>query len=342
MPPKKEDDPKTVLTRARAKRNIVLKSIERMHVTALEARSDIGKVPALVAHADDLNNLVEQFQHQQDVIIDALLGVDRFTEFEQDDDPLFTSMDSMRLEIKTILASAAPVSASEIKSSSSSSIASAPQQFVPLPKIQLPSFNGSLLEWRSFRDIYVSLVHDNTGIGDAERFHYLLSCLSGDALAVVKAIPLSANNYALAWEALSVRFDNKRLLASAHLDKLFAFKPITHQSLPALTSFINTFKENVVIIKALGVNDLSSFLLFHMGSRVLDPTTIQLFESNASNSTIPTFDELLNFVQQRCRILENIKNSTKPDIAFKPHDKSKTQSHKTFVPKKIRFCRYYI
>jgi len=122
MPPKNEDDPKTVLTRARAKRDIVLKSIKRMHVTALEARSDIGKVPALIAHAGDLNNLVEQFQHQQNVIIDVLLGVDRFTEFEQDDDPLFTFMDSMRLEIKTILASAVPVSASEIKSSSSSSI----------------------------------------------------------------------------------------------------------------------------------------------------------------------------------------------------------------------------
>jgi hypothetical protein len=64
MPPKKEDDPKTILTRARAKRDIVLRSIKSMHVTALEARSDIGKVPALITHADDLNNLVEQFQRQ--------------------------------------------------------------------------------------------------------------------------------------------------------------------------------------------------------------------------------------------------------------------------------------
>ncbi|XP_025419127.1 uncharacterized protein LOC112689565 [Sipha flava] len=226
----------------------------KLPVAAVAARADADRVPSLIIHADDLNEYVEQFQHLQDAIINALIDLNRVAEFDWDDRSMIAS-----------------------KSSSSSSIASAPQQFVPLPKIQLPSFYGSLLEWRSFRDIYVSLVHDNTGIGDAERFHFLLSCLSGDALAVVKAIPLSANNYALAWEALSVRFDNKRLLASAHLDKLFAFKPITHQSLPALTSFINTFKENVAIIKALGVNDLSSFLLFHMGSRVLDPTTIQLF-----------------------------------------------------------------
>jgi len=332
MPPKKEEASENALARARVKRDIILNSIKGIHVTALAARADADRVPSLIIHAEDLNQYVEQFQRQQDAIINALIDLNRVTEFDKDDRPMIASMESMRLEIKTVVASV-----SEIKSSPSSSIASALQQFVPLPKIQLPSFDGNLLEWRSFRDVYVSLVHDNTGIGDAERFHYLLSCLSGDALAVVKSIPLSANNYVLAWEALSVRFDNKRLLASAHLDKLFAFKPIAHQSLPALMSFINTFKENVAIIKALGVNDLSSFLLFHMGSRVLDPTTIQLFESNASNSTIPTFDELLSFVQQRCRVLENIKNLSKSDTTTKPHEKYNTRN-KTVTSKKSVFA----
>lgn len=154
------------------------------------------------------------------------------------------------------------------------------QQSVQLPKIQLPKFDGSLLQWRSFRDIYVSLVHNNRSMGDAEHFHYLLLCLSGSALSVIKSVPLSADNYAVTWGALSDRFDNKCLLASAHLDKLFAFKPISQESLPALIEFVNIFKENVSIIKAIGVNDLAGFLLFHMGSRVLDSTTLQLFESS--------------------------------------------------------------
>lgn len=226
-------------------------------------------------------------------------------------------MESLRFEIKTTVAS----DTSSCKSSSSTSTLTVPQQFVPLPKIKLPTFDGSLLSWRSFRDVYVSLVHDNTSIGDAERFHYLLSCLSGPALATIKSIPLSANNYAIAWDALSERFDNKRLLASAHLDKLFAFKPIAHESLPALIEFVNVFKENVSIIKSLGVNDLSSFLLFHMGSRVLDSTTLQLFEASASQSTIPEFDELLNFVQHRCKILENLTKSNKVGRSDKPFEK---------------------
>lgn len=136
---------------------------------------------------------------------------------------------------------------------------------------------------------------------------------------------------------LSDRFDNKRLLVSAHLDKLFEFKPISHQSLQALTAFVNTFKKNVVIIKALGVNDLASFLLFHMGSRVPVPNTVQLFESSTSPSTIPTFDKLLNFVQQRCRILENIKSSNKANGSAKPSDKFNVRS-KTSVHKKSVFA----
>ncbi|XP_008178271.1 uncharacterized protein LOC103307771 [Acyrthosiphon pisum] len=185
------------------------------------------------------------------------------------------------------------------------------QSRIQLPKIELPSFDGSILEWRSFRDIYISLVHNNESIDDAERFHYLISRLSGSALSVIKSVPLTAANYAIAWGALSDRFDNKRLLASAHLDKLFAFKPIVQESLPALMEFVNTFKENVSIIKSIGVDDLAGFLLFHMGSRVLDPTTLRLFESSISQSTIPEFGELLDFVQQRCKILENLKLSNK-------------------------------
>jgi len=191
-------------------------------------------------------------------------------------------MESLRLEIKTIVASAVPVTTSESKSSWSFTNSVPQQQFVALPKIKLPMFDGNLLLWRSFRDIYISLVHDNQHIDDAQRFHHLLSCLSGSALAIIKSIPLSAANYPIAWDALSERYNNKRLLASAHTDKLFAFKPIAYESLPALVEFVNTFEENVSIIKSLGVDDLSSFLLFHMCSRVLDSTTLQLFESSTS------------------------------------------------------------
>jgi len=76
-PPKKEEDPEKVLLRGRVKRDNILNSVKNIHATALEARADIGKIPSLIIHAEELNRFVEQFQHQQDIIINALIDVDR-------------------------------------------------------------------------------------------------------------------------------------------------------------------------------------------------------------------------------------------------------------------------
>lgn len=166
----------------------------------------------------------------------------------------------------------------------------------------------------SFRDTFNLLVNENNTIGKIERFHYLVSCLSGPAYNVVKAIPLSGANYDIAWSALSGQYENKRLLATAHLEKIFAFRTITLESVFSLTNFVNVFQENIAAISVLGVEDLAGFLLLYIGSRVLDTNTKQLFESRIQPSTIPTFNDLLAFVQQRRRILENVKGPCKMDL----------------------------
>jgi len=275
MPPK--EDPAATLAYTRAMRDRAFKSIKKMHAVALEAKLDSTKTPFLDARIAKLEYFVSQFRHEQGCVVKALVALDRLTELSTIDDPIITFMESMWYKIESIAAHCANEGRASM-----SSIIIANQPSMSLPKIQLPKFDGSLLQWRSFRDIYVSLVHDNTGIGDAKRFHYLISCLSGSALDLIKSVPLSAANYKVAWDALSSRFDNKRMLASAHLDKLFEFKPMVQESISSLMAFINTFQENVSVIKSLGVDNLSSFLLFYIGSRVLPPTTLQLFESSIS------------------------------------------------------------
>lgn len=52
-----------------------------------------------------------------------------------------------------------------------------------------------------------------------------------------------------------------------------------------------------------------------MGSRVLDPRIRQLFESSVFQSDIPEFDELLDFIQRRCKILVNIKGADRSEHA---------------------------
>jgi len=76
-------------------------------------------------------------------------------------------------------------------------------------------------------------------------------------------------------------------LTSANIDKLFSFAPLKKETLPSLSSFVNIFTENVSANKALEVEDLTGFILFHIGARVIDPETRRLFEANISQNIVP-------------------------------------------------------
>jgi len=87
------------------------------------------------------------------------------------------------------------------------------------------------------------------------------------------------------------------------LRKLFTFASLTKESPASLSLFVNTFRENV---STIGVGDLSGFILFYIGSRVVDPMTRRLFEATVEISDL---NSLLEFVSQRFNVLENVGSS---------------------------------
>jgi len=323
------------LTRARLLRDRAFKTIKEIHVCALSIENNTEKFTALSSRVPILTETVHHFREEQSAIIDALVDLGRGDEFERADSPITDSMESMYFKILDIASSTSP-------SLSTALPPTIVQSNHPLPKIELPNFDGRIINWRSFRDTFVSLVHNNECVSDIERFHYLLSCPSDSAFSVAKSVPLSAANYIIAWQALTDRFENQRLLATAHVDQLFAFTPITHESLHSLTSFVNTFNENIAALKALGVIDLAGFLLFYIGSRVLDSNTSQLFENIVLPNSMPNFDSLISFVQQRCKILENFggtENVVKINMKYNKHHVSfKTSLTTATTGSSSKFC----
>lgn len=88
---------------------------------------------------------------------------------------------------------------------------------IQLPKINLPTFNGDQLQWEGFRDLFKSLVHDVEGLAPIQKLQYLKANLSGDAAGVIANIEVSAQEYALAWDKLVVRYDNRRVFSSRRI-----------------------------------------------------------------------------------------------------------------------------
>ncbi|KYN41956.1 hypothetical protein ALC56_03625, partial [Trachymyrmex septentrionalis] len=84
-----------------------------------------------------------------------------------------------------------------------------------LPKINLPTFDGSFDKWESFRDKFKSMIHEDQNLTNVERMHYLCSYVKGDASNVLDYL---ANNFAIAWNI------------PIHLQSLFNLPSLTTES----------------------------------------------------------------------------------------------------------------
>lgn len=306
MTPRKRDDVKRMeLTRARMSRDTTLRSIKRLAELAAEVSKDSSRRPTFEARYESLEAFVAKFEREQEIVLSTLIEMEEEHRFEAEDTDIVDIMETLCGDIRVVAAGLRSTSTNTTMSVCAQDTRSAAQS-IALPKIEIPRFDSDVTLWCSFHDTYQSLIHENTSITDIERFHYLLSSLSGPALAVAKMVPLTTTNYPIVWNALKERYNNHRLLATAHIDKLFSFTALTKESRVALVTFVNTFRVNVAAVRSLGVDDLAGFLLFYIGARVIDPVTRRLFEASIPQNEVPNLETLLTFVSHRCKILENV------------------------------------
>ena len=73
------------------------------------------------------------------------------------------------------------------------------------PFLDLPVFNGDVLQWQSFRDQFVAAV-DSTDLSGVSKFSYLRASLEGEPKAAIKGLSLKSAHYASACRILKDRF----------------------------------------------------------------------------------------------------------------------------------------
>ncbi|UYV72086.1 hypothetical protein LAZ67_9001772 [Cordylochernes scorpioides] len=79
------------------------------------------------------------------------------------------------------------------------------KNYANLPKIELPIFDGKIENWISFSNIFETTIINNsqlTKLTNIVKLQYLKTCLKGKALVLVNLIPITENNFVLAWDLL--------------------------------------------------------------------------------------------------------------------------------------------
>lgn len=208
---------------------------------------------------------------------------------------------------------------------------------VKLPKIEIPKFAGDIKQFKTFNDMFTSLIHENDCLCDIEKFNYLLSFLQGEALNLVQRINLSSENYKTAYDLLTKKYDNPRVIAFAHLQAMDNAPYITNsKSLKSLQNLLNIFTENLAALKNLGFNvEDWDFLLYYLLTKHLDEDLITKFElEKIDGSNLPSYESLKEFILKQCNALETVKYSIKPQCNFKPESK-KSNSPVSFNKKSV-------
>ena len=194
-----------------------------------------------------------------------------------------------------------------------------------LPELSLPHFNGDIRTYESYIDIFNSLIHESSSLDEISKFQYLILSLSNEPLNLVKSIPLTANNYELAYNTLTERYSNKRLLASVHFNAIKNCQPLRSENPNELRKLVDCFVENVAILKKLGLpTDHWDFILVDFMLEKLDHNTRKRFELHALTTTVPKFEDLKEFILKQCTALDSI--TVNKDLQKQVHTKPSFQN----------------
>ncbi|XP_028171679.1 uncharacterized protein LOC114360986 isoform X2 [Ostrinia furnacalis] len=185
---------------------------------------------------------------------------------------------------------------------------SAKHDFFRLPDINPPSFDGDFQHWLEFRDMYISLIHNNDRINEISKFHYLRASLKGSASSVIQSLEFTACNYKIAWQLLTERYDNNKILITNHIQALFNVEQVQKDSSKSLRNLIDVTNKNLRALSALGQpTDQWDILIIFMMAKKLDFLSNRQWEEYKNTLTEqPTLKQFCIFLNNRAELLETL------------------------------------
>ncbi|XP_012543469.2 uncharacterized protein LOC105840926 [Monomorium pharaonis] len=183
-----------------------------------------------------------------------------------------------------------------------------------LPPINIPPFSGKVDDWETFRDRFTSLIIENRDLTAFARMHFLESSLSGRALESIKNIPITADNFDIAWRALESRYDNKRRLVEMHVSALHNLPSVSRESAADLIDLRDKANRAIASLRKLNrsADDILNDILVYSVSHKLDYATRKAWKLKTNDDvTIAKFEDLDRFITARASVLEELAPSTK-------------------------------
>ena len=140
---------------------------------------------------------------------------------------------------------------------------------VKLPNLNLPVFNGDVLQRQIFWDQFVAAV-DSIDLPDVSKFSYLRASLEGEPKAAIQGLSLTSAPYASARKILKDRFGRKETVIFTHVQKLLNLSVPSKCSVSALWKLNDDLQAHTCSLATLKIDGdkygviLTPLILSHM------------------------------------------------------------------------------
>ena len=182
--------------------------------------------------------------------------------------------------------------------------------------VKIPTFQGDVMKWAEFWELYAIAVHNNPKFANVQRFVVLKSHLAGVALKSIQGIPVMGDGYTQAVEVLKERFDLEDVRKETLLKELLNMPSVRHGDLMGMWSLIDHLSAHTRALRTLGVvpESFSSLLLPVVKEKIPEDWRLLWARQESGN-----FSEFLEFLKREMRFRESARGAADSDVSAAHH-----------------------
>ncbi|GFV38493.1 DUF1758 domain-containing protein [Trichonephila clavipes] len=217
------------------------------------------------------------------------------TAIDKDLHLLEVRLESLEVRIETILNSSKKSSGAVMKTNDNFKIKT------KIPPLVLPEFSGKYEEFSSFKIQFDDLITNNILLSESQKLYYLRSSLTHE-------VNYLCSNFDSLYEFLEKRYENERLIINIHIQNILKLEKIQNENSTEIRNMIDCVQKNFRALKVLKYeqNKLSDVLLINILVEKLDRESRRNFELSHKSKTVPTFQEFIEFLEQRECVLLSV------------------------------------
>ena len=99
-----------------------------------------------------------------------------------------------------------------------------------LKRIEVPQFDGDILKFDNFRQLFENLVHIRDDLTNIQKLYYLKEAFVGPAAEIARDFTLNDRLYSEAWTYILSRYDNPRSVVKTLFLKFTNLKPLKSET----------------------------------------------------------------------------------------------------------------